>query len=157
MPIYEFLCRKCNRVYSFLARVDQADEVPACPQCGNPDMRKCLSNFSVTGLSGSKSGGGEEETSDEEYDPATERELNKLMAKAENMDENNPRELGSLMRRMSDVTGEPMDAETEEAVRRLEKGEDPEKIEEEMGGLFGEEGGGATGGGPDYDDGLYSM
>ena len=47
----------------------------------------------------------------------------------------------------------------EEAVRRLEAGEDPEKIEEEMGDLLdeGEDGMGMGGGAPSYDDGLYTM
>jgi hypothetical protein len=53
----------------------------------------------------------------------------------------------------------------ETALRRLEKGEDPEKIEEDMGDVLGEwfgkgegedgPGGGRGGGGYSHDPGLY--
>ena len=68
-----------------------------------------------------------------------------------------PRQLGRLMRRMSEISGEKLDPEMQEAVRRLESGEDPEKIEEDMGDLFGEDAGGGGPGAPTYDDGLYPM
>jgi hypothetical protein len=95
-------------------------------------------------------------------DPRTEREMMKLMSAAESMDENDPRQLGSLMRKMSDLSGEKLDGEMEEAVRRLEAGEDPEKIDAAMGELFGEAAeGSACGpggcGAPSYDNGLYDM
>jgi hypothetical protein len=53
------------------------------------------------------------------------------------MDEENPdpRQLGHLMRRMSEMTGESLPGPMEEMVRRLESGEDPEKLEEEFGDL----------------------
>jgi hypothetical protein len=86
----------------------------------------------------------------------------RLMSDAEGIDENDPRQLGRLMRRMSEITGENLEPEMDEAVRRLEAGEDPEKIEEDMGDLLGDEegmddDGYGYGGGPSYDDGLYSM
>lgn len=69
-------------------------------------------------------------------------------------DENpDPRQLGHCMRRMSEITGEKLPVEMEEMVRRLELGEDPEKLEEEYGDAFAEDGafeadneGGETGG-----------
>jgi hypothetical protein len=85
-----------------------------------------------------------------------EREMMRLMAEAEGLDEKDPRQLGRFMRRMSEVSGEPLDEEMEEAVRRLELGEDPEKIEEEFGDLMGP-GDGDGFGGPSYDEGLYPM
>jgi hypothetical protein len=43
-------------------------------------------------------------------------------------------------------------------IRRLEAGEDPEKIEEKMADAFsGEEGMGEYGGMPSHDGGLYDM
>jgi len=50
----------------------------------------------------------------------------------DNLDENDPRSLGRMMRRMADETGEDMGAEFGEVVSRLEKGEDPESIEQSM-------------------------
>jgi hypothetical protein len=54
------------------------------------------------------------------------------------------------MRKLAQTSGEPMDGEMEEVVRRLESGEDPEKIEEKMGDSPGKTG---SGGGDDLYDG----
>ena len=55
----------------------------------------------------------------------------------EGVDENDPRSLGRWMRRMADEMGEPLEPEMDEMCRRLEAGEDPEKIDERMGEAFG--------------------
>lgn len=164
MPIYEYLCVPCHRVYSFFSQIPKPDKVPACPKCGSTELRKQISSFSLTGVShksgaGDNAGGGEGED-DPMDDPRVEREMTKLMNQAETIDENDPRQLGALMRRMSEITGEQLDGEMEEAVRRLEAGDDPEKIEEEMGDILGDEddmGMGGGMGGPSYDDGLYDL
>lgn len=163
MPIYEYLCVPCHRVFSFFSQTPNPDKQPTCPKCGGTEMKKRISSFSLTGVA-RKSDTGHSSADDEGDpmdDPRVEREMEKLMSDAENIDENDPRQLGALMRRMSDVTGEPLDGEMEEAVRRLEAGEDPEKIEEEMGDVFGDEDDGGMGmpgmGGPTYDDGLYDL
>ena len=159
MPIYEYLCEDCNRIYSFLVRrMDEARQ-PACPRCGAADLHKQVSGFAFRrggSTSEDVSPGGEPDPMD---DPRVEREMMKLMRDAEHMDESDPRQLASLMRRMSDVTGEPFDDGMEEAVRRLESGEDPEKIEEDLGeALDGPAGAmGGPHGAPSRDDGLYEL
>ena len=65
-----------------------------------------------------------------------------------NIDENDPRAMARMMRRLSEVTGERLDEPMEEAVRKLEEGADPESLEESMGAAFGD---GPEGG---MDDGL---
>jgi putative FmdB family regulatory protein len=169
MPIYEYLCPHCNRVFNFMAKsyAEAQSRTPACPKCHGQDMRRLLSRFSVTGAvrksrsnaaAGDAGMGADGEGFD---DPRVEREMMQLMSEAENMDESDPRQMGRLMRKMSEVSGEGMDAQMEEAVRRLESGEDPAAIEEQMGELFGDEeapgGAGGGTGGPSYDDGLYSL
>jgi len=162
MPIFEYLCPDCNRVYSFLVKSLASAKEPVCPKCGAEDLRKMVSKFAVGSPAtpaAPATPAGEEGGPDPLADPRVEREMMKLMNDAEGMDENNPRQLGQLMRRMGELTGEPMDSAMEEAVRRLESGEDPEKIEEDMGDMFGDEpsGPGGSGGAPSYDDGLYDM
>lgn len=58
------------------------------------------------------------------------------------MDDDNPdpRQLGRFMRKMTEVMGDKAPAELREMVKRLEAGEDPEKLESEFGGLEGEDG-----------------
>jgi hypothetical protein len=105
------------------------------------------------------------EDNERSYDPVEEAKMEKAMRVLEKemagMDEENPdpRQLGRLMRRMSELTGEQMPEEMTEAVKRLEAGEDPEKIEEEMGGVFGEDEYGQDAGysGPIKDPGLYDF
>jgi putative FmdB family regulatory protein len=167
MPIYEFLCPECNRVYSFLTRGSDASKQPTCPRCGSTDMRKQVSRFAFVRSSAEApaEGGppGEGNENDPLDDPRVERELMRLMRDAEQLDENDPKQLGHFMRRMSELTGEPLDGELEEAVRRLEAGEDPEKIEEDLGDVLGGPedmdpyGSHGPYGAPTYDDGLYSM
>jgi hypothetical protein len=69
-----------------------------------------------------------------------EKAMNMLAREAERVNEEDPRQAANLMRKFSEATGLKMGAGMEEALRRLEQGEDPEKIEEEMGDIFeGEE------------------
>jgi hypothetical protein len=89
-----------------------------------------------------------------------------LAGEAEKISEDDPRQAAQLMRKLSDATGFSLGSGMEEAVNRLEKGEDPDQIEAEMGGLLdGEEpflktGKGKRGGRkpkPRVDDTLYDL
>ena len=174
MPIYEYACHDCRMVFQFFAKSANTDKTPACPKCGKADIERLLSSFAAIGAT-KKSGGDAPATdgADGADDPfanmsprqqaAAEREMARLMRDAENIDENDPRQLGSLMERMTSLMGEDADPQMQEAIRRLKAGEDPEKIEEDMGDIFGDEGeGGDSGGmggmgGYGYDSGLYDM
>jgi len=56
----------------------------------------------------------------------------------EGVDDDNPRAMAKFMRRFTEMTGVSLGDEAQEAMRRLEAGEDPERIEAEMGDLFGD-------------------
>jgi hypothetical protein len=93
-------------------------------------------------------------------DPRVERAMMDLERDMAGVDENNPRQMGQLMRRMRDVLPPgSVPKELDVAIRRLEAGEDPDKIEEDMGdllgGMMGGPDGGAGGGGYSHDAGLY--
>jgi len=62
-----------------------------------------------------------------------ERAMTELAGDVSSADENDPRQMAGLMRKLLDRTGMPLDGGMEEALRRLEAGEDPERIEEEIG------------------------
>jgi hypothetical protein len=71
-----------------------------------------------------------------------------MARETESLDEDDPRQVARLMRKLYDSTGLPLGPGMEEAMRRLEAGEDPETIEEQMGdalesedAVFGAEGG----------------
>jgi hypothetical protein len=99
-------------------------------------------------------------------DPRVERTMMELERDMEHMDENNPKHMAHMMRKMKDLMPPgSVPKELDVAIKRLEAGEDPEKIEEDMGDVLGdfmggpdEEGGmGGMGGGGGYsrDSGLY--
>jgi putative FmdB family regulatory protein len=170
MPIYEFLCLDCNRIFSFLSKSFKEARIPKCPKCKGKKMTRQISLVSPFISKKNKNSKRHHlsqngDNTERSYNPAEEARMEKAMRVLEKemagMDEENPdpRQLGRLMRRMSEITGEPMPEEMTEAVKRLEAGEDPEKIEEEMGDLFGEdeyeEDSGY--GGPIRDPGLYDF
>ena len=154
MPIYENQCGECRRDYRYLVRQVAHHQAPACPQCGGVRMTRVLSRFAAPkggtqafGESAGPNGGAP--SNHEDMPPGMEN----LMAEAAGMDENDPRAMGRFMRKMAEQTGEPVPPEMHEAIRRLESGEDPDKIEEQMGDAFGDKGGGPPAGGDD--DLLY--
>ena len=156
MPIYEFLCRQCNRIYSFHSFRVQPDREPTCPRCGGGGLTRVPSSFGVGARRAGAAGGSEGEGADMD-DPRMEREMMRLAAEMEGMDENDPRQMASAVRRMAELAGEPVTPAMEEMIRRLEAGEDPEKVEEELGEALEEEAGDEGGGmgAPERDSGLY--
>jgi len=62
--------------------------------------------------------------------------MNALVREADRVNKEDPRQAADLMRRMSEITGLKMGQGMEEALRRMERGEDPDQIETEMGDLL---------------------
>lgn len=60
--------------------------------------------------------------------------MNVMEREFSNADENDPRAMARMMRRMSEITGEKIDGEMEEVVRKLEEGADPDSLEDQLGG-----------------------
>ena len=62
--------------------------------------------------------------------------LGELAREAENVNEDDPRQMARIMRKFSEKTGLELGDSMEEALARLERGEDPDRIEAEMGDLL---------------------
>jgi len=45
MPIYEYLCPHCNRIYSFYYATMTDAGAPTCPRCGATDLEREVSLF----------------------------------------------------------------------------------------------------------------
>lgn len=137
MPVYEFYCEPCHTIFNFLSRRVDTEKVPACPRCGNPHMIRKVSLPAII------SGGPDKKENEENLPPIDESKMEKAMhmlaREAEHMNEDDPRQAADLMRRLSETTGISLGPGMEEALHRLEKGEDPDKIEEELGNLLEEE------------------
>ena len=69
-----------------------------------------------------------------------EKAMAMLTRESGQINEDDPRQAALLMRKLTDMAGINMGKGMEEALSRLEKGEDPDTIEAEMGDVFaGEE------------------
>jgi len=68
-----------------------------------------------------------------------ERAMAQMAAEVEGLNEDDPRQMAHMMRRLYETTGMPMGEGMDEAMRRLEAGEDPDKIEEQMGDVLEQE------------------
>lgn len=133
MPIYEFYCSDCHTVFNFLSRRPRARKRPSCPRCGRPRLERRASAFAVsTGRAAPDDG-----ESPPGADPRKlERALAGLAAEAERGAEDDPRAVADLMRRFCESGGLPPGDGMSEALRRLAAGEDPERIETELGELL---------------------
>ena len=102
MPIYEYYCDRCKKVSSFLLLRATEEIEPYCKSCNTKDVRRILSRVSVL-----KS---EEKRMESLLDPS----------KLSGLDENDPRSVEKLMRRMgrelADEMGEGFEQEMEEAL-----------------------------------------
>jgi putative FmdB family regulatory protein len=170
MPIYEFYCEDCHRVYRFLSRRIDSTSRPACPRCGRPEISRRVSTFAVSRGLSEPSAPDPFENMDE---AALERAMAGIASEAEGLDENDPRQAAQLMRKMFRATGTPMGGAVEEMLQRMEAGEDPEAVEAELGDALDDslpgdgEGGHPSGGArlarlrrrlpPDVDPELYEL
>ena len=138
MPIYEFFCPNNRRIYSFFARsLRLADEVPRCPDNPKWKMEKMISGFAVTGRAKEKSAeipGGDD--FDDAKMEAAMGEMEREFGHVAESDNPDPRALAKMMRRMGEISGQKMPAQMDEVIARLEKGEDPDKLEAEYGDVF---------------------
>jgi putative FmdB family regulatory protein len=122
MPIYEYECDRCHRRSSVLTLRVSEKVKPVCSHCGATAMHRLMSRFAMP-----KS---EEARMDALANPAA----------LSGLDENDPKSVARLMRKMGKEMGEEFGgAEFDEAVDELESG----------GDLGGEDGGDFSGGGED--------
>ena len=137
MPIYEYYCRENHTIYQFYAKtLAQGRTSPKCPDNPKFKLTKMVSAFAIS------SGSRKDEASEanpvagagEADDPRMEAAMNAMEKEFSSVDENDPKAMARMMRRMSELTGERIDGEMEEVVRKLEEGADPDSLEETLGG-----------------------
>ncbi len=133
MPIYEFYCPDNHRIYSFYARsLAYSDRTPRCPDGAKLRMERMISKFAITGRAKEKPelpGGADLD------DPRMESMMAEMEREFGGMDSENPdpKMLARMMRKMTALSGEKVPGEVDEMIRRMEAGEDPEKLDAEYG------------------------
>jgi putative FmdB family regulatory protein len=135
MPIYEFYCPDCHMIFNFFSRTVNTTKKPRCPKCKKRTLTRQVSLFALTGKA--------KEDSDLGDLPLDEGKMEKAMqalaGEAEKINEDDPRQAANLMRKLSDMTGLQLGPGMDEALSRMERGEDPEQVEAEMGGRLEQE------------------
>jgi putative FmdB family regulatory protein len=132
MPIYEFYCKDCRTIFNFFSKTVNTRKVPLCPKCHTTPLTRQVSLFAFTGRAKEA-----EDIEDLPFDESKmEQAMNMLAGEAENISEDDPRQAASLMRKLSNMSGLKLGHGMEEALSRMEKGEDPDSIEAELGDIL---------------------
>ena len=132
MPIYEFYCKDCNTIFNFFSPTVNTTKTPVCPKCKKSKLARQISLFALTGKA--KEGG---DIDDLPFDESKmEQAMQMLAGEADKINEDDPRQAAAIMRKLSNMTGLELGLGMDEALSRMEKGEDPEQIEAEMGDLL---------------------
>ena len=132
MPIYEFYCDECNTIFNFFSRTVNTRKSPTCPRCKTVKLSRRMSSFAFTGRAREDG-----DPADLPFDESKmEQAMLMLAGEAEHINEDDPRQAADLMRKLSHMTGMELGDGMEEALARMENGEDPEQIEADMGDLL---------------------
>ncbi len=133
MPIYEFYCPGCHVLFNFFSSRVDTETTPGCPKCDRERLERRPARFAMI-----KS---RPETEDLESDPfggldeqQLERAMESLAGEFEGLeDEEDPRQMARFFRRFGEATGMALGPRMQEMLGRLEAGEDPDLLEQELG------------------------
>lgn len=132
MPIYEFYCEDCNTLFNFFSKTVNTTKTPNCPKCKTRPLARQISWVAFTGRAKE-----EGDLDDLPFDGSQmEKAMKMLASEADKINEDDPKQAAGLMRKLTDMTGLNLGEGMNEALRRMEKGEDPDRIEAEMGDLL---------------------
>ena len=119
-------------IFNFFSKSINTKKKPLCPRCRKIELDRRMSVFATPR--------NRAEDEDMPLPDIDETKMERAMALLEkemgHVDENDPRQAANLMRKLTDMTGLNLGSGMEEALQRMEAGEDPEKIEAEMGDIL---------------------
>jgi putative FmdB family regulatory protein len=139
MPIYEFYCPDCHVIFNFFSRTLNTTKRPDCPHCRRARLDRRFSRFAISKGRREPEAGGEEGGGPDIDESRMDEIMEGLARETEGIDEDNPRQMAKVMRKLYEASGLPLGGRMEEAIRRMEAGEDPDKLEEELGDFLDEE------------------
>jgi putative FmdB family regulatory protein len=137
MPIYEFLCGRCNVLLNFFSSKPAPEARPACPRCGEAGLERRPARFAI----GKRPTEGDTDDGDADDflagidEERMERAMAAMSGEMENLGEGeeDPRAIARTLRRFGYAAGMELGPRMEEMLRRLESGEDPENLDEDFG------------------------
>jgi putative FmdB family regulatory protein len=132
MPIYEYKCADCKRKvslffgsFSVAERRSEAGEIE-CPNCGSNRLERLMSRVNMVR--------GDSSLEDSMSDIDDGGDMDGMGGMLNGLDEDDPRSVARWARRMKDSMGGEMDMgpDFDQALARIEAGEDPDKVMEDM-------------------------
>ena len=115
MPTYDFICNDCAQRFDvFLTFSEYGKKPVACPHCQSKNVRRRMTKVRIA-----------------KSDSSRMDSLADDFPGLENLDDD-PQAMGKMMRKMGREMGEDLPPEFNEVVDRLEKGQSPEQIEQEI-------------------------
>lgn len=122
MPVYDYRCMNCRKRFdTYMSYSEYGARAVVCPHCGSDQVQRRIGRVRI-----SRS----EESRLESFED---------MSGLEGL-EDDPRAMGRVMRKMSRELGEDMGPMFDEVVSRLEHGQSPEDIEQDLPDLDEEAG-----------------
>ena len=112
MPTYDFICNNCNQNFDvFLTFAEYGKKTITCAHCKSKNVRRRMTKVRIAKSEDSR--------------------MESMASDFSGMEglENDPKEMGRVMRKMGKEMGEELPPEFNEVVDRLEKGQSPEEIE----------------------------
>lgn len=131
MPIYEFYCADCHMLLNFFCPRVNTSSRPDCPRCGRAELERKASVFSITTHRAR-----EEEGMPDIDESKMEQAMHMMARESQGMDEDDPRQAARMMKKLCAATGLDMGPGMQEAIGRLEAGEDPDQVEAELGDVL---------------------
>lgn len=128
MPRYGYHCQNCGKKFRiFMSYEEYGAREVACPFCESTELKRLIDRIRFLRSEDSRL-----------------EDMESMFSNPDALDglEDNPREMGRLIRKMSEEMGEDLGPEFDEVVNRLEKGQSPEDIEADMPDLSDGLGGG---------------
>ena len=120
MPSYEYRCLECRKRVSLYQKYEEYGNVSVqCPPCDRPDLKRIIVRVRFARS--------EESRLESLADPSSWADF----------DEQDPRSMARMLRKMGQEMGEEMPTEFDEVIGRLDAGESPEDIEKSMPELGG--------------------
>jgi putative FmdB family regulatory protein len=112
MPTYDFICNNCNQRFDvFMTFAEYGKKTVTCAHCKSKNVRRRMTKVRIAKSEDSRMAS-----------------MADSFSGIEGMDDD-PKEMGRMMRKMGKEMGEEMPPEFDEVVDRLEKGQSPEEIE----------------------------
>ncbi len=124
MPVYEFLCPKCQVIYNFHSNSVDTKTVPACPKCDCNNLVRQVSAFSTLN------------TQEELSEDLVLKSFSNLLDDIDEIKDNCSSDLVSTLQKFSKGCGAELGGKIDIAIDRIKQGESPDQVEKEMGDLL---------------------